>query len=55
VKSRATHSLRNQMKIMGHKESTVKSRATHNSKKPNQDNGPQEEEYNEKQGNSHPK
>jgi hypothetical protein len=54
VKSRATHILRNQMKIMGHKKSTVKSRATHNLRKPNEDNGPQEE-YSEKQGNSHPK
>ena len=29
VNSRATHTLRNQMKIMGHKKSTVNSRATH--------------------------
>ena len=29
AKSRATHTLRNQMKIMGHKKNTEKSRATH--------------------------
>ena len=38
------------MKIMGHEKSTVKSRATHRLKKPNENNGPQEE-YSEKQGN----
>ena len=39
---------------MGHKKSTVKRGATHMLKKPNEDNGPQEE-YSEKQGNSQAK